>query len=308
MTPKFLSRRTALLGASATVLLSGVGFGQVADRPVEGGIGGTGIVGILTEFGSLIIGAARVLTDANTRYFDGFGDLSESEVEVGQALTVEAVSTSHGLLAKRVLVTYPLVGQVSHIGDHGRLWRVNGTDVVVTHADAHIAPGARVAVSGLWDGPRVIASRVQPTREARDLVSGTVSKQGFSCFVGPVRVRRGDQTALTNRGFGTAIGRFDPTQGQFVAQRLSPNRFTGAAGRLRQLAIEGYLEPVEYAPGYQISGLGHSFTRDLDLQRFAQHRVLFRGGYDGLFRPQTGHVLPEDPSARRDALSRLREG
>jgi hypothetical protein len=112
---------------------------------------------------------------------------------------------------------------------------------------------------------------------------------------------------LRNGGFGTAIGRYDPDDAVLVADRLTSGRFTGAAGRLGRLSIEGYLEPVNAAPGYRISGLGHSFAQNVSLERFADARALFRGGYDGRFRPDAALVLPDAPGRRRALLNRIIE-
>ncbi|MEM8752997.1 MAG: hypothetical protein AAGF90_08480, partial [Pseudomonadota bacterium] len=51
----------ALLGACAPGSREGAGVADARKDPAEGGIGGTGIVGVLTDFGSLVVngGAER---------------------------------------------------------------------------------------------------------------------------------------------------------------------------------------------------------------------------------------------------------
>lgn len=87
---------------------------------IQGGIGGTGIVGILTEFGSLIVASRRVATDGQTTYSDGFGDVRASDITIGDSLTVEAGGRTDMQTAQRVHVTHPLVGEITAIANSGR--------------------------------------------------------------------------------------------------------------------------------------------------------------------------------------------
>ena len=302
-------RRTFLFGGAAGLLAPALGPGpagaQDRDRPAEGGIGGTGIVGVLTEFGSLVVGGLRVTTDAGTRVSDGFGPLPEAALRVGDALTVEASGAPGPLVARRVHVTHPLVGTVAAVEAAGRRLTVNGVRVDLAAPVRGVVAGDRVAVSGLWRGDRVVASALSPARAADDLVSGDATGRGADRRVGGVRVTGRGTGGLTPLGFATVIGRFDPGTGVLTARAARAGRFTGAAGPLRRLAVEGYLAPSREAPFFRVSGLGHSFRRGLDLAQFAGDRVLFRGAYTGRFAPRTALVLPEGTAARTALLGRL---
>ena len=162
--------------------------------------------------------------------------------------------------------------------------------------------GQRVAVSGLWRGNAVEASGLTPARDARDLVSGTVDRAGFATTVSGVRVSGTGIQQLEDEGFGSVVGRYDPNTGLMRSQRAVTARFTGAAGPLKRLAIEGYLEQTRAAPGYRVAGLGHSFARNIDLSPYAQGRTLFLGDYTGLFAAREALGLPEDPAARAQIL------
>ena len=271
-------------------------------RQSEGGIGGTGIVGILTEFGSLIVAGRRVQMDGLTRYTDGFGDIGASDVVIGDSLTIEANGPVDNLTARRVHVTHPLVGEVTAVGDAGRSLTILGTTVRLARPNRLARVGQRVAVSGLWRGNSVEASGLSPARDNRDLVAGTVDRAGFGVTVSGVRVRGTGSQQLEDGGFGSIVGRYDPESGLMRSERAGTARFTGAAGPLKRLAVEGYLEPTRTAPGYRIAGLGHSFARNIDLSPYAQERTLFLGNYTGLFAAREALVLPEDPTARARIL------
>ncbi|WP_299918905.1 DUF5666 domain-containing protein [uncultured Roseobacter sp.] len=305
MTTSKLSRRTALVAGLSTVLFPHVAWPQSTERDVEGGIGGTGIVGILTDFGSLIVSGNLLQTDGSTRFSDGFGQINESDLKIGDSLTIEAAGPPEALLAKRVHVTHPLVGKVSAQSQDGLELVVNGVTCRLENPAADIGVGDRVAVSGLWRGRMVIASRVSRTRSPRDLISGDVQISFGRVRIGPVNMRGPGMSGLVDGSFATAIGRFEPTQARFVAESLTATRFVGAAGALAQLSIEGYLDPVAAAPGYRVAGLGHSFARNLQLDRYEDTRVLFNGPYTGRFAANRAVVLPERFQARRSLLATL---
>lgn len=293
-----LSRRRMLALGAAGVFWPGPGRPQDRDRTVEGGIGGTGIVGILTDFGSLIVAGRRVLTNDQTVYADIFGPLRRADLRLGDSLTVEAFQTSSGLVAARVHVTQPLIGPVERMRAPDVL-EVNGVTVRCDMPVNPIPTGTRIAVSGLWDRNEVRASRLAPARGSADVVAGTVLPSGQ---IGGARVR--GLGAAPAGSYAAATGRFVPDRGLAVDGAVR-TRFTGAAGALTELVVEGYLAPISTAPGYHISGLGHSFARNLALDPFANERTLFAGAYTGLFAAQTAQILPSDPGRRRRTLRAL---
>ncbi|MEM7488864.1 MAG: hypothetical protein AAF390_07030, partial [Pseudomonadota bacterium] len=67
--------------------------------PFEGGIGGTGIVGVLTDFGSLIVNGLRVEVTSGTTVATPFGRVGEGALAPGQALTIVASRSADRLVA-----------------------------------------------------------------------------------------------------------------------------------------------------------------------------------------------------------------
>lgn len=308
MTVPNFTRRMILqsgIASCVTALGSGAGLAQSNERQVEGGIGGTGIVGLLTDIGSLYINGNYVVTDGRTAYSDGFAPIRKSSLSIGNSLTVEATGGANDLVARRVHITHPVVGTITLVSENGRTIRVNGVEVSLTRRLKSFTVGDRVAVSGLWRGDGVVASGLDTARESLDLVSGDVSRSGSVLRIGPVGVRGRGIANARNGGFATAIGIFDVTRQALVAQRVTAGRFIGAAGALQRLSVEGYLSPVDRAPGFRLAGLGHSFERNLSLGTYADKRVLFSGPYTGKFAAERATVLPEDAAARRRLLGRL---
>ncbi len=303
-TPK-LSRRAALVTGASALLLPGQVWSQSSQRDVEGGIGGTGIVGLLTDFGSLIVGGAYLQTHAGTRYTDGFGTLQKADLYVGDSLTVEASGPKANLTAQRVHITHPLVGRISQVNSGGRVIVVNGVEVRLDTRLRGFSVGDRVAVSGIWRGQIVQASRLSPARANLDLVSGDVGRSRGARRIGSVAVVGGGIGQPATGSFATAIGQYSDETGQLRAQQVKRDRFTGAAGPLVWLSVEGYLTPSSERPGYRVAGLGHSFARNLNLSAFSQNRVLFNGPYTGAFAASDAVVLPEGFAAQRRVLRRI---
>lgn len=305
MTRSRLSRRSLIALGGAALLAPGASLAQSSKRDVEGGIGGTGIVGVLTDFGSLIVGGNYVKTDGTTAFSDPFGSLSESDLAIGDSLTVEAAGPPGQLVARRVHVTYPLVGTVTEVSSDGRKLVVNSVDVLIGAAQRKVRVGQRLAISGLWDGNQVRASRLTAARSNQDLVSGDVSNGAGRVAIGPMPLGGSGFRGLANKSFATAIGQFDQSSGAMNVQDIQEGRFVGAAGALESLSIEGYLDPISERPGFRLSGLGHSFSRNVQLGNYASSRILLNGPYTGKFAPDRVVVLPDGFRAQRRVMKQI---
>ena len=306
--------RRSLLGSGAAIGLLGACSDLPSDltrqdrSPIEGGIGGTGIVGLVTDFGSLIVNGLKVETNGRTRYSDANGRMSGSAVGLADSLTIEATTRQGRLLAKRVHVTHPLIGRIQAVAGFGAALLVNGVVVQVEpQARGRAAPGDRVRISGLWRGNTVVASQVIRTTAETDVIAGEVSAASGTISIGGTQIFTG--------GFGSGVddGQFATITGKFSgsilnASRITPNRFIGAAGELKRLSIEGYLDPANTAPGFKVSGLGHSFAENLELSPFQSTRTLFDGPYTGKFEATRGLILPNSYQSRRSFLQTRLDG
>ncbi|MEM9725618.1 MAG: DUF5666 domain-containing protein [Pseudomonadota bacterium] len=327
-----LTRRELLAALLGSAALSGCSYLERAEGDPrqaeawpepEGGIGGTGLrgvglVGALTDFGSFRVNGRRVETPDDAIYVDAFGPIPKSRIGIGHSLTLETEARGPVLVARRVELTQPLIGAVEEVAEGGRRLRVLGVTVRVD-PDAHRAlrPGDRVAVSGVWRGAEVAASRLDPAPAGGlDVIAGAMGASDGSGArrVGGARVAlpRGARPTGVAAGYVSAVGVWSPQdagrdtgqdrgRGVLKAERARFGRFTGAAP-LTELSVEGYLEAVAAAPNFEISGLGHSFDAAAQLAAFAEGRTLFEGPYRGDFLVATGAALPERFSERRSAL------
>lgn len=306
-----LDRRTLLVGlgaASVSACMAPMRVGEVKREP-EGGIGGTGIVGTLTDFGSLVINGLVVELTDGTRVTDAFGAVEASALGIGQALTIEAAMVDGSLSAQRVHVTHPVIGTVSAVEASGKSAMVAGIRVVMERAAiGALVAGQRVAVSGLWQNDLVVASRIDPVDPTGpDVIAGAVRlSRGEGLRIGGQRILGLAVTPPADGSFATFIGQGGT--GGFVARDFTGGRFTGAAGPISRLSIEGYLEPADTAPFFAISGLGHSFDEAAKLAPLQARRAVFNGPYDGTFVVDHGLVVPDDLAERRDLIAGLVAG
>ena len=303
MTHDRLNRRHLIGMGAASGLLSACTFpddlGREDRSPIEGGIGGTGIVGLVTDFSSLIINGLKVETTQATRFTDATGRISPRTVGFGDVLTVEAVTRGNKLYARRVHVTHPLIGRVQAAAGAGSRLMVNGVMVKVEpQARDRARPGDRVRVSGLWMGPQVVASQIIPTNSPVDVMAGEVNRINGQINICTIPIDTGRfSSGIADGQFATVLGTFKGDS--FDAKHVRPDRFTGAAGALKRLSVEGYLDETDTDPGFKVAGLGHSFADDLALDRFSSERAVYEGPYTGKFEAERGVILPPSYAERR---------
>ncbi|MEM1313019.1 MAG: hypothetical protein AAGI51_00585 [Pseudomonadota bacterium] len=294
------------------IALGGGGGGDDEAEP-RGGIGGTGIspdasvgvIGTLTGFGSLKVNGLTLETDARA----AASPVGVVELAAGHVLEAGAVRTSRGLEARGVQAVIALAGPVT-LSPTQETLEIAGVEVRL-ETGAPLPPGGvragdRVAVSGLWRGDALVASRIDPLPEgAQDVVSGVVSGGPEGPRIGGMRLAGpapdiGDYAVLTGRWTAEA---------GFAAESAQVGRPLFEA-RLRRLSVEGYLE--DGAEGYALYGLGAELDPGARIDRMSAGRAVFIGRWDGLaggrFVVEHGIPLPEGGAARAFALGRIGDG
>ncbi|MEM6372838.1 MAG: hypothetical protein AAF727_08685 [Pseudomonadota bacterium] len=283
------------LGACAPAILTP----QMGDDPFEGGIGGTGIVGLMVGTGSVLINGLRVELSGTTRILANGRRASDTMLVPGTALSMVARARLGRFEALQIDIDAPLIGTLTRAGG---VYAINGTALRVASGQAAGAVvGQRVVAHGIWqpDGS-LRTSLLQRATTSGDSVAGVAvgsPDTGWRIGQTPIALPRG--SILVAGQFALASGQF--ANGSLTTSNVTLGRFRGGQA-LRQLSIEGYLEPITAAPGFRISGLGHSFDRRLALDPFAQTRALYFGPYDGRFRARRAVVLPEGIQTRRSLL------
>ncbi|MEO0568152.1 MAG: hypothetical protein AAF066_10505 [Pseudomonadota bacterium] len=293
--------RRAVLGLLGSSALTACAAPQIVSRdandPFEGGIGGTGIVGLLTDFGSLIVNGLRIEVENTTSVVSALGRMSQDALKPGMALTVYAVRSRDAIVARNVTVDYALVGRVTR---KGQKFFVNGVPVAAEPgALGRISTGSRVALNGAWTRTGFVASRIDPANDERDLIAGTVNHAQLGAFdIGGTGIAFSGLRPESG-SYGVAIGTYTPSG--FMAKSVSSGRFNGVSS-LNQLSVEGFLEPITARPGFRVAGLGHSFAPNVRLAPLAEARAIYFGRYNGRFRASSGYLMPQNLDVRRGLL------
>ena len=174
---------------------------QTADR----GIGGTGIVGVITGFASVCLAGEEVALPASvTTRIDG-APAAITELRAGQVAAVEAIPAASMLQARQISVRHEVVGpvQASATG-----MTVAGQPVVPARAigtGVHAAAGQWVAVSGLRrPGGLIEATRIDFVPPGRVLIHGDLLSIGGAAQIGTLSVRLPDG-AMPAFGFSVTV-------------------------------------------------------------------------------------------------------
>lgn len=292
---KFLTMMgaTALAGCASPPIIS-----RNDNDPFEGGIGGTGIVGVVVGFSSILVNGLKIETDRNTQFENAFGPSSIDQLSPGHSVTIHALRSADGFVAKRVTQDQLLVGTLKHSAGGLTVNNVAVHRESGSLGQAHV--GQRVTVSGVWQAGGVVASRIDPAFDGPDLISGTANFQGNdSLSIGGASIQTVQSKSALNGVFVKAFGR--SAEEQFEADNIRDGRFN-AFTSLQQISAEGYLEPAKSAPGFRIAGLGHNFARDTRLSEIGQRRALYFGRYDGLFGANRGYVISQSLLMRSETL------
>ncbi|WP_430911267.1 DUF5666 domain-containing protein [Methylobacterium sp. sgz302541] len=255
--PRDPSRRgllALLAGVSAGALLPAPGRAGPDDAPIrdqgiggtgarpdevmpgEGdrGIGGTGVIGTIRRFGSIVVNDLRISYPEDVAVRIDGEPATAKALKLGQVVRVVASGPSGGLATRRIEVTSEVVGPVESLAKGGmtvlgqRVSGVRGT----------FKPGDRVAVSGLRrpDGV-VVASLIEPRPAGADRVAGPVRKdRDGSLSIGGLRLEGADPALAGRRALvvGTA------SEGTLKVARVEEAGLPPLPG-LRQLSIEAYI-------------------------------------------------------------------
>jgi hypothetical protein len=231
-----------------------------ADR----GIGGTGIVGVITGFASICVDGLEVGIDPATPIRVEDGATSAASLRAGQLVIVTAHSADGMLRARDIAIRYEVSGPVQRVEDAGARLIVAGQPVTMP-LGLRSGPGLRPAEWVSVSGFRTPAGDIAATRIDRR-EPGAVSLHGqVTASGGTVRIGR---TALRLAPGSTAVpGQFVRVSGRLSGDVLDvdalspdllaadpPARFGPEVSRL---VIQSYASVTEgrirVGPGFEAS-------------------------------------------------------
>jgi Domain of unknown function (DUF5666) len=237
---------------------------MVAGRPVfgEGGIGGTGIVGVITGFASICVNGLEVQYDANTPVWDNGQPSSTRQLVVGQVVSVTATGSGDQTRARGIGMIHAVVGPLTAVdAAQGTLHVLGQKAIALESRDlANLRAGQWVRVSGLrLANGEIVASRVQAmpvqsgllaqVRGPANAVQATALKVGdtpviLGSLAVPAGVMAGQELWVSGVWNGSTL----------QAQQVVANPTREGLGRVEQVVLEGYihrLSPREMSLGFE---------------------------------------------------------
>ncbi|WP_236638428.1 hypothetical protein [Mangrovicoccus ximenensis] len=169
------------------------GRDRAAEEETDGGMGGTGILGVITAAGELRVDGRSFLYRPEARVGSQLGDFPVSDLRRGDTVMLAAIKSASASCAVSVMHYLPVVGQVAGLSGNGRGFTVLGAEVELARGgsiedgDGRPVPvsaleeGSKVAVSGLWEGTRIRATHVRIVDgrpRLRDSITGPLRVDG----------------------------------------------------------------------------------------------------------------------------------
>lgn len=205
-------------------------------KPREGGILGTGIVGTITQLGSIYVNEQHIRFDPDLRVKTAFGPRKAATLVPGETVVVRAIESSGAWLAEEITLYHPLIGPLRQ--ENGAFF-VMGTQVEAENAEIlsndGLQDGDWVSVSGLWRMNEVVASRIEEVsaKPRATLIGSYVENDDRSFLIGGTAVNQltlehvqtGDVLTVQGRPNGNSldatnvkIGLFEKPVTHIIAQ------------------------------------------------------------------------------------------
>lgn len=211
------------------------GTAESEGRPLDRGIGGTGVVGTIRRFGSIVVNGIRIAYPKNVRTTIDDVEATPAALKIGHVVRVVAQRRRGVLSTRHIVVESEVVGPVEAVHPEGLI--VMGQTVVGDVATWR--PGDVVAVSGLrqLDGT-IVASLIEARPAAGPRVVGpVVSDADGSARIGALHLAGIDRAFAHRRCAveGTLV------DGVLAVTRVRDQQADLVADRLRRLSVEAYV-------------------------------------------------------------------
>lgn len=289
------------------------GTGQVAQRPglggtgqvADNGLGGTGIVGVVTGFGSVCVNGLKVEYEADTPVQRDGQPVPQSALAVGQVVALQADGPGGQLQAQRIVVLDAAVGPLGAVDAASGRFSVMGQTATALDPAAlrGLQPGQWVRVSGhrLADG-EIRATRVQPAEPGTAWVAGALGRtaDGGWQVAGTPLAADPALPADAAPGLEVAVAG-DWNDGRLRASRVTVRPTRAALGSVQSVVLQGYVHQVS---GQQLTLGFETLTLSRVIQVIGGTLDALRGGQPLLVRGR----LDEQQRLIVDQLEFHREG
>ncbi len=288
---------------------------HLASDENEGGIIGTGIVGTITELGSIYVNGVRVIYDDDLKVETAFGKESPALLVPGDTVSIEAVNEGRIFKALSIERYRPIVAPIEAIAEDRRWVQALGIRVAIDEstkigmrndsrslAVEDLPVGAWIAVSGLWRDEEVVASRIDlvSTRSLASVRGAFTETTDGTRRIGGVLIKNLRQSSIKINSIAAVQGIIERDHGQteLSIYRIATKRFSP---KIRRVLIEGYVSPVGPNGAYTVYGSGLTSYTDDQSAAMRSHRSLFCGSLDGAFDIEQSMPWPSARESQKPA-------
>lgn len=239
----------------------------------EGGLTGTGIVGEITDLGSIIVQGHRITFEPSLTTQSALGDKPADQLLPGDVVAVALKRQAQAWHAEEISEIYPLVGPIEAVSKD--TIAVLGVEVSLQTEAKTARVGNWIAVSGFWENERVIATRIQeiaPLEHA--IVQGSFAKPdgNASVSVGGIAL---PNLAVEHAREGDVLRvSIDIAGEQWRVISIDHGLFSTPVALV---LAEGYFSDVAPSGHYTISGSGLSSYLEIQGRDMTSERVSLCG-------------------------------
>ena len=230
------------------------GIGETGNVTTDSGIGGTGIIGVITGFASICVNGVEIHYDANTPVSIDGRPSTMHDLAIGQIVVARALGTDRELTASNIAITHAVVGPISYFNPEIREMRILGqtiqADQLIRDHDnfSNLKVGDWVQVSGhRLVGGAIVASRIElipPLAEAG--ISGHVTQVDATGFeVNGTRIDYDAKLLPTGISHGMevrVVGHWDGAH--LTVQHIQTEPTRQSIGNVEHVVIEGYIHAL----------------------------------------------------------------
>ncbi|WP_298918672.1 hypothetical protein [uncultured Roseobacter sp.] len=239
-----------------TVAINLFGSLSNAEEPREGGLTGTGLIGVLNVAQEIDVAGQNLTFPQDLVVRSPLGPLRATELSSGDIVAVGLATRDTGVQVEDARQLFAIIGPVATVSDNNL--SIMGTSINVAELpQLDLTSGDWVAVSGFWRKDEVFATglkAIPPQAEAQ--IFGTLANKTADRIGGTSISSVGTQTYLqfdAVQVFGQPVGE------QLVATRIVSGLFDRP---VRRILAQGFLSSPNDLGDYTVLGTGFRARTD----------------------------------------------
>ena len=274
------------IGGTGKTLEEGIGgTGRIAQTDSEGsGIGGTGIVGTITKFGSIWVNQAHVHFDEFTPITINQSPATPGELQLGQVVAVNSIQDGEDYQAKSIDIIHEVVGPISQfmlekrslevlnqtirLGDEVIVYdQKSNSTVSLEQLESSAHSNAYVEVSGLRqeDGD-IVASRLDIVEQLDSLqLIGELEQSEKGLWQINNQTIEIDELLLFGDLSKRALVSGHLEGEVFIAEAIGTDSIEAVLEGVSEIIYEGYVFDMEMEGMVNIGGLEFTIQDSLEI-------------------------------------------